>query len=197
MGFLLTDGVWGFIGLRGLRSVFAVAFGPLVLPLVQPMVAQAQTGRSIGFVSSTSALGDVGAQLPVGVLLSRTSRTAVAAIGFVVLAAGYSAMDVGTVSVIADSVPSPHESAFVGLRSTAVGIGGVLGPSLIGITATVTSFETAFVIASVFPFAAAFLIQIKLAEPPHRTQPTTALQTIETSSGTAQLPGMHRGQNSG
>ncbi|WP_435073753.1 MFS transporter [Halorubrum sp. HHNYT27] len=33
-GFLLVDGVWGFVGLRGLWAVFAVAFAPLVLSIV-------------------------------------------------------------------------------------------------------------------------------------------------------------------
>ncbi len=347
-GFLLIDGVWGLVWLRGLRSVFAVAFGPLILSIVRSLVGQSQKGRSMGFVSSSSAIGDVCAQLSVGVLLGvlvpsslflvvgllsllttvllvflddpvaptrprpsvrdlvgnmharllpdsserarirRTNltwlyvgislrhiaikgigilvpiylvgrlglplvvmgvvlaigpaaqigfmplfgrladrgerkrlvvggiilsavytlvlagaalprslpmRAAVAAVAFVVIAAGFSAMDVGTVSVIGDSVPSSHEAAFVGLRSTAAGVGGILGPSILGITATVVGFETAFALASVFAFAAAFLITVELEEPKATTPPTTDLQTVETSTGVAHPPGTHRGKN--
>lgn len=43
--------------------------------------------------------------------------------------------------------------------------------------------------------AAALLITIKLEEPTRTTPPTTDLQTVETSTGIAQLPGMHRGEN--
>jgi MFS family permease len=36
----------------------------------------------------------------------------------------------------------------MGLRSTAKGVGGVLGPLVIGSIATVASYETAFVVSS-------------------------------------------------
>ncbi|MFB6074648.1 MAG: MFS transporter [Haloarculaceae archaeon] len=347
LGFLLVRSVWGFVGLRGLWAVFAVAFGPLMLSIVQSLVGRTHRGRSIGFVSSTAAAGDVGAQLSVGVLLGvlapsslflvigalsllatalvaalddsaaapdplstrdlvanvrtrlvpdaserrrlrrtgltwlyaglalrhtaikgigalvpiylvgrlglpaavmggilaigpaaqvgfmplfgrladrgnrkrlvvvgillsavytlvlaasalpagRALRAAVAAIGFVVIAAGFSAMDVGTVSIIGDSVPRDRESAFVGLRSTAAGIGGVLGPSIVGVTATLLGFPTAFAVASVFAFAAALLVAITLEEPTRTTPAPTALRTIETNTGVTQVPGMHRGEN--
>ena len=346
-GFLFVDGVPGLVGLRGLRSVFAVAFGPLMLSIVRALVGEASRGRSIGFVSSTSAVGDVGAQLSVGVLLgvllpsslflvvgllsllatallvflddpneasgpppslrelaanARTRlipdaaerarlrrsglmwlyvgialrhtaiqgvgilvpiylvgriglppalmggllaigpaaqigfmpffgrladrgerkrlvvggillssvytlvlagavlpatvpvRAVVAAGGFVTIAAGFSAMEVGTVSMIGDSVPSSRESSFVGLRSTAAGAGGVLGPTVVGATATVVGFETAFAIASLLAFAAALLVTVRVEEPTRITPPTTDLQTVEISTGIAQLPGTHRGE---
>ncbi len=347
-GFLVIDGIWGLVGLRGLRAVFAVGYGPLVLSIVRALVGQARRGRSVGFVSSTSAAGDVGAQLTIGVLLgilaptaiyfligllsvlttallvfledpvepaesqptfhdllrnvrtrlvpdrserARLRRTgltwlyagialrhiaiqgvgslvpiylvgqlgiptpfmggilaigpaaqigfmplfgrladrgerkrlivggillsgtytlilagagvlarpliriAIVGIGFIVIAAGFSAMDVGAISVIGDSVPSSRESAFVGLRSTAAGIGGVLGPTFVGVTATLLGFKLAFAISSVFAFAAAALVSTTLEEPSRTTAPTTELQTIEISTGIAQLPGTHRGED--
>jgi MFS family permease len=347
-GFLLVDGVWGFVSLRGLRTAFAVAFGPLVLSLVQSLAGRTHRGRSIGFVSSTAAVGDVGAQLSVGVLLGalaprslflvvgalsltatvllffldepsastgpapslrelrasartrllpdagerarirragltwlyagvalrhtavqgvgalvplylvgrldlpattmgavlaiapaaqigfvrlfgrladrgerarlvvggvllsgvytlilagaalpsgRSARAAVAAGGFVVIAAGFSAMDVGVVSVIGDSVPSTRESAFVGLRSTAAGVGGVFGPTLVGATATLVGFQTAFALASLFAFAAAVLVAVTFEARGATSPPTPALQTVETSVGIAHAPGTSRGEN--
>jgi MFS family permease len=121
------------------------------------------------------------------------TRAAVAAEAVVVIAAGFSATDVGTVSVIGDSVPGTRESAFVGLRSTAAGAGGVLGPSLVGVTATVVGFETAFAIASVF--AAAVLVTVALEEPARTTPPTAGLRTVEVSTGLTQRPGAHRGED--
>ena len=347
-GFLLVDGVWGFVGLRGLRAVFAVAFGPLVLSIVRSLVGQARRGRSVGFVSSRSAAGDVGAQLSVGVLLGvltpsslflvigslsllttvllafvdepssspdptpslrelaanvrsrllpdaterarlrRTgltwlyvgiavrhvavqgigallpiylvgrlglpttvmgallaagpaaqigfmplfgrladrgerkrlvvggillsgiytlvlasaslpsrlpARAAVAAIGFVTIAAGFSAMDVGVISTIGDSVPDSRESAFVGLRSTAAGAGGVLGPSVVGLLATVIGFAAAFAVASSFAFAGAAIVAARVEQPGRATPPPTDLGTVETTTGIAQPPGAARGEN--
>lgn len=354
--FLLADGVWGLVGLRAVRSVFAVGFGPLALSLVRALTATERRGRAVGFVSSASAAGDVGAQLAVGVLLGalapsslyvlvgalalltvalvvffeepagavsstvgnptaarptlravaanvrgrlvpdaaerrRLRRTGLtwlyagialrhlavqgvgslvpvylvgrlglptAAMGvllasnpaaqvlllsvfgsladrgarkrmvvagivlsgcytlvlagaslaatpaarglaaagaFVVLATGFSAMDMGTVAVIGDHVPESRESAFVGLRSTAAGVGGVLGPALVGGAATAVGFPTAFALASAFAFAAAVVVAAGLREPVRTTIPPTDLGTVETTAGIAQLPGAHRGSD--
>jgi len=122
-------------------------------------------------------------------------RAAVAAAGFVVIAAGFSAMEVGAVSVIGDSVPASRESAFVGLRSTAAGVGDVLGPTVVGATATLLGFEVAFAAASTFAFAAALLVSRTLTEPTRTTPPTTDLQTVEISTGVAQPPGTYRGED--
>ncbi|WP_436934894.1 MFS transporter [Halovenus marina] len=347
-GFLVIDSIWGQIGLRGFRAVFAVGFGPVVLSIVSGLAGRTHRGRSVGFVSSASAVGDVGAQLTVSALLSALASTSVffvigtlsalttvllfffddpaestdsspsvgelltsvrtrlvpdrderarlrqtgltwlyagialrhtavqgvgslvpiylvgelglplslmggilaigpaaqigfmplcgrladrgsrkqlivggivlsatytlvlagavvfsrpvlraatAGVAFIVIAAGFSAMDVGTVSIIGDSVPSSRESAFVGLRSTAAGAGGIVGPLLVGITATLIGFAAAFVIASTFAFAATAVVLTKLEEPSRTTAPTTELLTVETSTGIVQRPGMHRGED--
>ena len=349
-GFLAAENTWGLVGLRGLRAVFAVGFAPLVLSMVRALVGQARRGRSVGFVSSTSAVGDVVAQLTVGILLGilvptgvflliavlsgvttvllaffrdpvngdgqrpavrellstartrlvpdrsererlrhtgltwlyggialrhiavqgvgslvpiylvsrlgfptvfmgavlairpaaqigfmplfgrladrgtrkrlivggillsaaytlilavatalsgQSVRTGVVALGFVVIAAGFSAMDVGAVSVIGDSVPESRESAFIGLRSTAAGVGGVLGPLFVGATATLAGFEVAFAVASVFAFAAAALVSAKFEEPAPKTAPATAFGAVELSTGPTQPPGTHRGEDAG
>ena len=347
-GFLLADGVWGYVGFRGLRAAFAVAFGPLLLSIVRSLVGQTRRGRSVGFVSSTSAAGDVVAQLSVGVLLGllgpsslfvvigslsllttallafldeprssadptpslrelasnardrllpdatelarirRTGltwlyvgiavrhvavqgigalipiylvarlglpatvmgailavgpatqilvvplvgrladrgerkrlvvggillsglytllvagaslpsrlpvRAAVAAAGFVTIATGFSAMDVGAISIIGDAVPASRESAFVGLRATAAGAGGVLGPPIVGAAATVVGFEAAFAVASTFAFAAAALVAARVRRPPSSSAPPPNLGTVETTTGIAQPPGAHRGED--
>lgn len=347
-GFLLVDGVWGYVGFRGLRAAFAVAFGPLLLSIVRSLVGQAHRGRSVGFVSSTAAAGDVVAQLSVGVLLGllgpsslflvigslsllttvllvfldepRSSadttpslrelaanardrllpdaaerarihrsgltwlyvgiavrhvavqgigalipiylvarlglpaavmgatlavapatqiavvplvgrladrgerkrlvvggmllsglytllvagaslpgrlpvRVAVSAVGFVTIATGFSAMDIGAISIIGDTVPASRESAFVGLRATAAGAGGVLGPPIVGVAATVVGFEAAFAAASTFAFAAAALVAARVRRPRRTTPPSTGLGTVETTTGLAQPPGAHRGEN--
>lgn len=344
-GFLLVDGVWALVGLRGLRAAFAVAFGPLILAVVRSVTAPERRGRAVGFASSTAAAGDVGAQLAVGVLLGvlapselyavvaaislgttalvalvedptpapggpltprelarrvreqvlpdaaerarlrRTgltwlyaglalrhlavkgvgslvplylvdrlgvstvvmggllalgpaaqiafmplfgrrvddgdrvslvvggialsglyplalaaatfavaplARTLVAAGSFLVIAAGFSAMDLGTVSLIGDSVPASRESAFVGFRTTAAGAGGVLGPALVGATATLTGFPTAFALVSAFAFAAAALVWRTVDEPARATPPGTP-RSVETTLGLTHLSDPHHG----
>jgi hypothetical protein len=52
----------------------------------------------------------------------------------------------------------------MGLRSTAKGVGGVLGPPVFGAVATVASYETAFLGGSVLAFAAAGLVGVRLVE---------------------------------
>lgn len=348
-GFVFVDGIWGMVGLRGLRSVFAVAFAPLVLSLVRSLADENHRGRSVGFVSGTAAAGDVAAQVSVGVLLGvlvpsslfllvgavgllttgllvflddpvaksgsvpslpdlaagarvrvfpdaderarlrraglgwlyaglalrhtaikgigallpiyllvrldlstvamggllaigpaaqvlfmplvgrladrgerkrlvvggvvlsawyafvlagaalpseRVLRTVVAAGGFVLLAGGFSAMDIGAVSVIGDAVPPARETAFVGLRSTASGVGGVLGPTLVGLAATLVGFETAFALAGMLAVAAAAVLVVRLGEPSRTRRPPTHLGTVETNAGLTQLPGTTRGASS-
>jgi MFS family permease len=60
--------------------------------------------------------------------------------------------------------PAERESELMGLRSTAKGVGGVLGPPLFGVVATVASYETAFLGGSVLAFAATALVGGRLVE---------------------------------
>jgi MFS family permease len=91
-------------------------------------------------------------------------RAATAAGAFLLLAAAYSAETTGTYAFIGDVSPPDRESELMGLHSTARGIGGILGPVLVGAVATLTSYEVAFASASVLAFAAATVVARLLAE---------------------------------
>lgn len=91
-------------------------------------------------------------------------RVLVAGAAFVVLGTSFSAMATGAVSFIGDVAPPDRESELMGLRSTAKAVGGVAGPPLLGIVATVTSYEMAFAGGSVLAFGAAVLAAVALVE---------------------------------
>jgi sugar phosphate permease len=52
----------------------------------------------------------------------------------------------------------------MGLRSTAKGLGGVVGPTLVGAAATLAGYQAAFAVASTLAFAAAGLAGLALVE---------------------------------
>ncbi|MFB6136576.1 MAG: MFS transporter [Halobacteriaceae archaeon] len=97
-------------------------------------------------------------------------RALVAAAGFVVIAAAFSAMTTGALAFIGDTAPAGRESELMGLRSTAKGVGGVVGPPAVGALATLTSYRSAFLAGSALAFAAAVLAHARLTE----TAPTEA-----------------------
>ncbi|MFW5949359.1 MAG: MFS transporter [Halolamina sp.] len=91
-------------------------------------------------------------------------RVVVIAAAFVTIAAAFSAMTTGALAFIGDVAPPERESELMGLRSTAKGVGGVLGPPIIGGLATVTSIQLAVGVASLLSFAAALLSAVALTE---------------------------------
>jgi len=91
-------------------------------------------------------------------------RAVVAALGFLIIAAAYSAMSTGALAFIGDVAPVGRESELMGLRSTAKGIGGVVGPPLFGAAATLAGYRIAFLVGSTVAFAAAGLVAVGLAE---------------------------------
>ena len=93
-----------------------------------------------------------------------TARLALVAVGYAVHAVTFSALTTGSVAFIGDVAPPDRESELMGLRTTARGVGGVLGPLLVGAAATVWSYEAAFVASSVLAFAAAGLVTRMLTE---------------------------------
>lgn len=102
-------------------------------------------------------------------------RVLVAGAAFFVLGTSFSALATGAVSFIGDVAPVDRESELMGLRSTAKGIGGVVGPPVLGIVATVTSYETAFAGGSLLAFGAAVLAAVALVESrPAGTRAATA-----------------------
>jgi MFS family permease len=100
---------------------------------------------------------------------SLLARMLVAGVGLVVIAAAFSAMTTGAIAFIGDVAPAERESELMGLRSTAKGVGGVLGPPIFGAIATVATYETAFLGGSVLAFAAAGLVGVRLVESRSKT----------------------------
>jgi len=93
-----------------------------------------------------------------------TGRALVSGSGLLVHAVTFSALTVGTVAFIGDVAPTDRESELMGFRSTARGLGGVLGPLVVGAIATWLDYATAFVLISVLSFAATALVARKLVE---------------------------------
>lgn len=133
--------------------------------------------------SAAFALVAAGATLPA----SPTGRFAVAALSSLVVAAGYSAMTVGSLAFIGDiadelrgsasrqtqsddvadelrgsGADADRESELMGLRSTAKGVGGVVGPATFGAVATVTGYATTFALASALALSATGLVAARL-----------------------------------
>ncbi|MFB6301096.1 MAG: MFS transporter, partial [Halobacteriales archaeon] len=100
------------------------------------------------------------AVLPAGMAF----RLLIAGGSFLAIAAGFSAMDIGVIAVIGDLVPASRESAFLGLRSTAAGVGGVIGPLSVGILAVLVGYGIAFTMAGVFTALSAIVIVLKVPE---------------------------------
>lgn len=109
-------------------------------------------------------------------------RTATAGAGFVLLAAGFSAMDVGVVSLLGDAAPE-RETTLVGLRATATGAGGVVGPLLVGVAAATVGYQVGFALAGLLAFAGAGLVARTLEEPDRPTAVSSADRTVETAVG--------------
>lgn len=102
-------------------------------------------------------------------------RVVVAAGAFLLLGTSFSAMATGAVSFIGDVAPVERESELMGLRSTAKAVGGVAGPPLLGVAATLTSYEAAFAGGSLLAFAAAATAAVALVESrPAGARPVTA-----------------------
>jgi MFS family permease len=83
---------------------------------------------------------------------------------FVVLGAAFSAMTIGGLAFISDVAPVERESELMGIRETAKGIGGVVGPALVGAGATLFSYEVAFAAASLVGFVATAIVAWGLVE---------------------------------
>lgn len=114
--------------------------------------------------------GMAGHVLAVGLLAAATmpavTRTGqlLAGAGLLVKGLTFSAMVAGTVAFIGDVSPADRESGLMGLRSTAKGVGGMVGPLAVGSIATVTSYETAFVAAAAVSVGASLLVWVGLTE---------------------------------
>lgn len=91
-------------------------------------------------------------------------REVVVGLGFVTKALAYSALTIGSVTFVGDVADVAEESELMGLRSTAKGIGGIVGPALIGGIATAASMEAAFVAGGLLVLAGAVPLRTRLTE---------------------------------
>lgn len=120
----------------------------------KPMIALGMAGSAgFGLVAAAAVLAPAG--LP---------AAAVVAVGYVVLAAAYSAMWTGSVAFVADVAPENRESELMGLASTARSVGGALGPLFVGGVAAVAGYPTAFAAGSLLALGAAGLVVTRVVE---------------------------------
>lgn len=92
------------------------------------------------------------------------TRKLIVGVGFGVIAVSLSATVIGSQTFIADVAPIDHESELMGFRSTALGVGGVLGPLLVGGLVTLLNYDLAFIILSTFSFAGFALVVKHVSE---------------------------------
>ncbi|HET7323501.1 MAG TPA: MFS transporter [Halococcus sp.] len=95
---------------------------------------------------------------------SLAGRVVVATVGFLLLAGGFSALMTGTIAFIGDIAPVEHESELIGLRQTARGLGGAVGPVVLGTLATVAGYSVAFAVGGLLSLAAAVAVASHLVE---------------------------------
>jgi MFS family permease len=91
-------------------------------------------------------------------------RKLVVGVGFGVIAVSFSATIIGSQTFIGDVASLDRESELMGFRSTASGVGGVLGPLLVGGLVTLFTYDLAFVILSGFSFAGTALVIVGVSE---------------------------------
>jgi MFS family permease len=144
------------------QSVFMLLFGRVADGLGRkPLIVVGMAGS--GLFALFAAAAAVPAVL--------AARVGVAVLAWVTIGAAFSAMTTGAIAFIGDVAPVDRESELMGLRSTAKGAGGVVGPPIIGGVATVTSIGTALAVGSVLAFVAATVALVGLTEsyPAERT----------------------------
>lgn len=169
------------LGMSGLLPIYLIAkvnvsaFLMGVLLTINP-IAQIVFMYVLGRVSDVMGrkpliVGGAGASGVYAVVLSMATlptslggRIVVVTIGFLTLAGGFSALMTGTISFIGDIAPTERESELIGFRQTARGLGGTIGPVVLGVIATVTSYSVAFATGSLLAFTAAAIVAYHLDE---------------------------------
>jgi MFS family permease len=178
-----------WLGLASLLPIFLIAevgvseFAMGVLLALSPVV---EVGGMYAFGRAADLVGrkplvtvGIGGHVLVGVFMaaatlpgSLLAGQVTVATAMIVKGLGFSAMVAGTVAFIGDVAPIDRESELMGLRSTAKGVGGVLGPVVIGAIATVSTYEVAFVVSSLLAVAGTGIVWRLLAE----THPDASLE---------------------
>lgn len=185
--YLLTE-VGASEVLMGLLLALSPATQIVLNPYVGRIVDRSSRTRVIvlGIAASGAyALVLAAASLPLGT----PAKIVLAGSSFVVVAGGFAAMDVGVLAVIGDAVPATRESAFIGLRSTMSGLGGVIGPTLVGATAALAGYRTAFALMGLVGVAAALLTAWTVSEPDRPAPVPPERRSIETRPDLTRLPG--------
>lgn len=95
---------------------------------------------------------------------SPLTRKLVVGVGFAVIAVSFSATIIGSQTFIGDVASLDRESELMGFRSTASGVGGVLGPLLVGSLVTLFNYDLAFVVLSSFSFVGTVLVVAGVSE---------------------------------
>ncbi|MFC6942236.1 MFS transporter [Salinirubellus sp. GCM10025818] len=98
---------------------------------------------------------------------SMVARASVAALSFLLLAASWSALFTGSVAFIGDVAAPERRSELMGLRETARGVGGVVGPTLFGLLATFAGYPLTFAGGSLLALLAAGVAAAGVAESHH------------------------------
>lgn len=142
----------------------------------------------LGFAAS----GGYGLFMAAAAVLDGPLRLLVAAIAHLSIAVGFSSMDLGIIALVSDAVPPSREAAFVGLRSTAAGLGGVVGPLVVGAFATAFGFVPTFVAAGLFVIVPVALVEGTLVEPERRSGAPPNLRSVEVQTELARPPGAFR-----
>ena len=170
-----------WLGMASLLPIFLIAevgaseFAMGLLLALSPVV---EVGGMYAFGWAADAIGrkpliaaGIAGHVLVGTLMAASTLPASSLLGqvtagtaLVVKGVGFSAMVAGTVAFIGDVAPIDRESELMGVRSTAKGVGGVLGPVAIGTIATVATYEAAFVFSSLVAVAGAGIAWRLLAE---------------------------------
>lgn len=137
------------------QAVFMLLFGRIADRAGRkPLIVGGMAGSGVFAVIAA------GAALVPGLL----GRLLLGGAAFLTIAASFSAMTTGALAFIGDVAPTERESELMGLRSTAKGVGGVVGPLLLGGLATLTSYEAAFAVGSALALVAAGMAHLALTE---------------------------------
>lgn len=99
-------------------------------------------------------------------------RKLITGAGFLLMAMALSAYTIGSLAFIGDVASVDRESELMGLRDTAMGVGGVVGPALFGGVVTLLNYESAFVLWSSFAFLGAAIVTRGLTEADRRSSAT-------------------------
>jgi MFS family permease len=158
-----------FLGTVGFREaimgvVLAANHGTQVPAMVVLGILADRVGRKPLVVAGMAGSGLFAFIVSLTPSVAVDHRLLFAVSAMMMLGVAFSAMTTGSLAFISDVAPENRESELMGLRSTAKGLGGVIGPVFVGGLATLIGYRTAFAVASVLGVAAAVLVLFALTE---------------------------------